>query len=177
LPKLVDGARADQREVGRQRLLEQVVPTVDGPLLLALFDHGADAGRGEERRDPGARGPHALGQGALGRDLDGDRPRGHPAVQVLVGAEVAADDLLDEVRAQPGGQALAQVAGVVRHQGQVLDPLVDHAADQRLGVAAQPEAADHHRHPRLEPVERGRDRVADLVMVSSSHPASLRPTT
>ena len=83
--------RAHERDVAGQRALEQVAAAVDLAGLLAVLDHGADAGRREERRDAGARGAHALGERALRRDLDLDLARRHPRVQILVGADVAAD--------------------------------------------------------------------------------------
>src|SRR3546814_6514264 len=55
----------DQRDVGNQCGLQHVVPAVDLARLLALCDHGAVAGGGEERRNSRTAGAQALGQGAL----------------------------------------------------------------------------------------------------------------
>ena len=60
----------DDREVGDEAALHDVALAVELALLLALGDHGAGAGRGEEGRNAGAAGADALGQRALRVELD-----------------------------------------------------------------------------------------------------------
>ena len=66
-------------------------------------------------------------------------------------------------------EALAEVAGVVRDERQIAHAALDDAADQRLGVARQAEAADHDRHAVAQRRERLGDRRDDLVRVSAGH--------
>ena len=63
------------------------------------------------------------------------------ALELLVLADVAGDHLLDLARFEQHAEAEAVDAGVVGDDGEVLDPRVAQGFDQRLGNAAQPEAA------------------------------------
>src|SRR5262249_53736929 len=105
-----------------------VAPAVDLAGLLSLLDDGADAGRREERGNSRTGGAHPLGEGPLRRDLDLDLTRRHPCVQIFVVADVAADHLLEDAGVKPGRETLAEIAGVVRHQRQILHAALDYAA-------------------------------------------------
>ena len=121
----------------------------------------ADAGAGEECRDAGAAGAQLLGQRALRREFELEFAGQVLALELLVLADVAGDHLLDLPRLEQLAEAEAVDAGVVRDHGQVLHAGVAQRRDQRLGNAAQAEAADGQQlavpHDALQ--GRGRTRV------------------
>ena len=90
----------------RRRGLEDVPAAVEPAGLLALGQGGAVAGGGEEGGDAGPAGPHALGHGALGVQLDLEDAVEELALEELVLADVAGDHLVDlaglEEQAEPG---------------------------------------------------------------------------
>src|SRR5262249_29420705 len=67
--------RAQQREVGADRLLEEVAPAAELAHLLALGDRRTDAGRCVEGGDSGPSGSHALDERALRYQLELDLAR------------------------------------------------------------------------------------------------------
>ena len=106
---------------------------------------GAVAGAGEERRDAGAAGAQALGQRALRIELELELAGQVLALEFLVLADVGRNHLPDLARGQQQAEAEAIDAGVVGDRGQALDAAVAQRGDQRLGDAAQAEAADGER--------------------------------
>ena len=132
----------DEREVGHQRALQHVGVAVELAQFLALGDDRADAGAREEGRDAGAAGAQPLGERALRRELELELAGQVLALELLVLADVARDHLLDLPRLEQLAEAEAIDAGVVGDHGQVLDAAVAQRRDQRLGNAAQAEAAD-----------------------------------
>ena len=92
------------REVGDEAALHDVVLAVELALLLALGDHGADAGLGEEGRDAGAAGADALGQRALRVELDLELAGEKLLREHLVLADVGRDHLLDLARSRAAGR-------------------------------------------------------------------------
>src|SRR5690606_39327889 len=58
----VGGVGLDEGDVGGERLFEDVPLSVDDAGLLALGEHGAVAGAGEEAADAGAAGADAFGE-------------------------------------------------------------------------------------------------------------------
>src|SRR5258707_728880 len=68
----VGTVRLDQRVVGVDRILEDVVAIVDAPRLLPFGELGAVSRRREERADAGASGTDALGERALRYELELD---------------------------------------------------------------------------------------------------------
>ena len=64
--------RSKEGEVRRQPRLQQALPPVERPHLLAFCDDGAHAGGRVEGGNPGAAGPNALGQRPLRQDLQLD---------------------------------------------------------------------------------------------------------
>ena len=141
---LVGALRLDQRDLGQQGALHDVGVAVELARLLALGDQRADAGAGEERGDAGAAGAELLGERALRRELELELAGQVLALELLVLADVARDHLLDLARLEQLAEAEAVDAGVVRDDGQVLDARIAQRLDQRLGNAAQAEAADGH---------------------------------
>src|SRR3546814_15163246 len=90
----------DQRDVGNQCGLQHVVPAVDLARLLALCDHGAVAGGGEERRNSRTAGAQALGQGALRVEFELELTGQELPLELLVLAHVGRNHLLDLPRSQ-----------------------------------------------------------------------------
>ena len=115
--------------------------------LLALGDHGADAGRGVEAGDAGAAGADALGQRALRVELELEL-----AGEVLPLERSCSRRRRSEIIflicrvSQQQAEAEVVDAAVVRDDVRSLTPAVAHGADQLLGNAAQAEAAGHQHH-------------------------------
>ena len=61
--------RLDQRIVGAQGGLQQVVPAVERNLLLALLDHGPDACRSQYAAEARPAGTDALDESSLGHEV------------------------------------------------------------------------------------------------------------
>src|SRR5690606_26296399 len=118
------------------------VAVVELACLLALGHHRAVAGAGEEGRDPGAAGAQALGQGALGIELELEFAAQVLALELLVLADVGRDHLADLPSLEQLAEAEAVHARVVGDDGEVLHARIAQRGDQRLGDAAQAEAAD-----------------------------------
>src|SRR5208283_2989963 len=66
--------RLDEREVGADRVLEDIIATVDASRLLAFRERRAMAGRRVKGADAGARGADALGEVALRHEFEFDLP-------------------------------------------------------------------------------------------------------
>jgi hypothetical protein len=140
---LVGHVGLHQRHVGHQRALHHVGLAVELAQLLALGHHGADAGLGEERRDAGAAGAQLLGQRALRRELELEFAGQVLALELLVLADVADEIIFLICRVCSSlPRPKSSTPGVVGDDGEVLDAAVAHGVDQRLGDAAQAEAAD-----------------------------------
>src|SRR5690606_32889505 len=99
-------------------------------------------GRGEERGDARATGAQALGQRALRVELEFEFAAEELALELLVLAHVGRNHLPDLPRREQLAEAEAVDARVVRDHRQALRAGVAQRRDQRLGNAAQPEAAD-----------------------------------
>ena len=140
LPGMHDG------QIGDQAGLHHVLLAVELADFLALGDQGADAGLGEEGRDAGAAGAAALGQGALGIELDLQFAGQELLGEGLVLADIGRDHLPDLARLQQHAQADIVDAGIVGDHGQALDAAVPDRLDQSFRNAAKAEAAGHDRH-------------------------------
>ena len=125
----------------------QVDDTVDLPHVLALGDDRARAGRRVERRDTGAAGPQALGEGALRIELDRDLTGQHLPLEVGVAADEAADHAGHLPLLQQDRQTLALVAAVIRDDRQAPGATGRDRLDAGLRVAAQAEPPDRDRGP------------------------------
>ena len=99
LPGLDDG------EVADDAALHDVGLAVELAQLLTLGDQRADAGLGEEGRNPGAAGADALGQRPLRVELDLDLAGQILPRELLVLADIGADHLLDHVAVEQLAQA------------------------------------------------------------------------
>ncbi len=178
---LVGLPRLHQRHIGHQRALHHVGLAVELARLLAFGDHRADAGAGEEGRDAGAAGAQLLGQRALRREFELEFAGQILALELLVLADVARDHLLDLARLEQQAEAEAVDAGVVRDDGQVLDPAVAQRVDQRLGYAAQAEAADRQQlvvaHQAVERRSGARIELFHLVVPRDPAARPLRAAT
>ena len=144
-------------------------------MRLALGDLGADAGRGEERRNAGATGADAFRQRALRVELDLQL-----AGQVLLGegrvlADVGTDHLPHLPRLQQQAEPHVIDAGVVGDDGQVLHPAVADRLDQRRGDAAQPEPARHDRHAVAQQARQGRFRIRENLVDRHALPPTRIP--
>ncbi len=105
--------RLHQGEVGEQAALHDVFIAVELAYFLALGDHRADAGLGEEGRDAGAAGADALGQGPLRVELELELAGEELLGEELVLADVRTDHLVDLLGLQQDAEARAVDAGVV----------------------------------------------------------------
>jgi hypothetical protein len=140
----VAAPRLHQREVGGQGVLEHAGDAVDLAGLFAVGHRGAVPGRREEGPDAGAACADALGQRALGRQLDLELTGEELLLEVLVLADVARDHLADLAILQQHAQALVVGAAVVRDDRQVLGAQLRQRGDEVLGVAAEPKSPAHH---------------------------------
>jgi hypothetical protein len=130
---------------------------------------GADARLGEEGGDARPAGADALGQRPLRVEFQLELAGQVELGEQLVLADVGRDHLPHLARLQEKPEARSVHAGVVGDEGEVLRARVADGADQRVGNAAQPEAAGHDRHPVLD--EAGQRRPC--VRINLVHPASL----
>ena len=140
LPGMHDG------QIGDQAGLHHVLLAVELADFLALGDQGADAGLGEEGGDAGAAGAAALGERALGIELDLQLAGQELPGEGLVLADIGRDHLPDLARLQQHAQADIVDAGIVGDHGQALHAAVPDRLDQSFRNAAQAEAAGHDRH-------------------------------
>ena len=111
----------DEREVGDQAALHDIGLAVELAHLLALGDHGADAGLGEEGRDAGAAGADALGERALRVEFDLELAGEDMLREHLVLADIGRDHLLDLPGLEQQAEAAAVDARIVGDDGQILD--------------------------------------------------------
>src|SRR5271157_362795 len=95
----------DQRQVSHDAALEDVSHTVEVLELLAVGDHGAHAGARVEAGNAGAAGAHALGQRALGAELDFELAGKELALEFRVLAHIAGDHFFDLPRFEENAEA------------------------------------------------------------------------
>src|SRR5512133_577175 len=167
---------ADQREVGVERELEQVLAAGEGARLLPLRHLRADAGGGVEAADAGAAGADPLRQRPLRHELHLQLAGEVLALELLVLAHVRRDDLPDLPRLQQHAEAELGGAAVVGDERQVLHALPVQRQDEVLGVPAQAEPAHHQRGAVLH-VRHGRvGRLDDLVHGRASYRSTTSAT-
>ena len=133
----------DQREVGPQRGLHQVVLAGHRDLLLAFLDHRADAGGGEDAAEAEAAGADAFDQRALRHQVDLHLAGDHLRLGLGVQADVADDRLLHQAGADQLADAHAGHRGVVGDHGEIALALAHQFVDHVLRGAHGHEAADH----------------------------------
>ena len=150
VPRRVGLPGLDDGEVGHDPALKDVGPSVEIVMLLALGDHGADAGCRVEPGDPRAARPHPLGQGALRVELQLQLSRQVLAHEFRVLADIGRDHLLHLPRLQQHPQTEPVHARVVRRDGQALDATVADRRDQQFRDAAQAKAPGGDQHAVLQ---------------------------
>ena len=146
----------DERHIRVQRALHHVLLAVELARLLALRDERAVARGSEERRNARAARAQLLGERALRRELELELAGQVLPLELLVLADVGGDHLADLARLEQEPQAEAVDAGVVRDHREVLLAAIAQREDQRLGDAAQAEAADGQRLAVLDDVRERR---------------------
>src|ERR1051325_4805059 len=130
----------DEREVGMQRRLEEVVAPVDDTRLLPLADHRPVAGRGEEAADARAGRANPLRERALRHERVLDFAGNRLPLELLVLADVAADEVRDLLRPPQNADAEVVHARVVADDCQVARSARVKRPDQIFRKAAQAEA-------------------------------------
>ena len=103
----------NQRVVGEQSVLEQVVPAAKRTDFFALGDHGSRPRRCKESRDPSTRSTHPLYQCPLRNHGDGNLAARLEPMQVLVVAKVTTNHVTDDASSKPGREPFTQIARVV----------------------------------------------------------------
>jgi len=139
---LVGLVRLDQTHIGHQRAFHHIQLAIELARLLAFGHQRADTGLGEEGGNAGAASAQLFGQRALRREFELEFTGQVLALELLVLADVAGDHLLDLPCLQQLTEAETVDAGVVGDDAEVLDAAVAQRGDQRLGNAAEAEAAD-----------------------------------
>jgi hypothetical protein len=138
---------------------------------------GADAGLGVEAGNARAARAHPLGERALRAEFDLELAGQILPLELLVLADVGRDHLLDLPRAQQLAEPLIVDPGIVRGDGQVLDPAGDDRVDQPLGNSAQAEPAGGDGHAvEQQPVERGLGIGIDFLSLRGA-PATKQSTS
>src|SRR4051794_16159916 len=133
----------EESEVGLDRLLEKERAPIDLKGLLALPDQRAPSGRGQPPPQPVAAGTDALGQRALGNQLDLDPPRQHLPLGFRVGADMARDHPADQLGVDQLADPDAGTGRVIGNDGPVLLALAHHLIDETGRRAHGHEAPDH----------------------------------
>src|ERR1051326_5973375 len=137
----------DERVVGVNRILENVITFSYAPRFFALGEARAVCGRRVEGADARAGGANALGERALGNELELDLARAVLRVEVprvrlpRKRAQDFAHALRLDERRKPG----VAVACIVIDDRQVARALRDQSFDERGGHSGIAEAVDHDR--------------------------------
>src|SRR5271166_2116701 len=90
--------RMNERKVGVQRSLQQIIATIDGDLLLPLLDHRTDPCWSEDASQPGTPGSDALDQRALRNKFHVELAGDHLLLGLLVEADVTGNYFAEELR-------------------------------------------------------------------------------
>src|SRR6478735_3340256 len=154
----------DEGDVGVDGGFEHVAAAVDDPGFLALGEHGAVAGGGEEPADAGPCRADPFGEVALRDEFELD------LLGLVLGVEVpgvglpreGADHLLHPALLDQQGQALVALARVVVHHGQVRGAAVQQRVDQFERLAGVAEPADHHGGAVLDAGDGVLDRIYEV---------------
>jgi hypothetical protein len=85
----------DERKIGAQGGLEQVILSVDLDLAFTLFHHGAHASRGEDPAEPETTSADALDERALRHEIDGDLAGDHLLLSLGIKTDVTCDHPAD----------------------------------------------------------------------------------
>ena len=143
IEEMVGLMRMDQRDVGPQRQLEQVVSPVDRDHPLPSATTRADAGRRQHAAEPGAAGADALGQRALRHEFHLSSPSSILRCIDGVRPDVRDDHAGDAAGIDQLADAEAGPRGVVGDHRQVARAPGDQRIHQPLRRPDAEEAADH----------------------------------
>jgi hypothetical protein len=143
----VRDASLDEREVGADPVLEDILASADRAELRAVGERRAHGGRRVERGNPSATRADPLGERALGDELELDLAAvvelgEHRRVR---GARERAHDLRHAAGLQQRGQSDLSASGVVADDREAPCALVDERMDELDRTSGLAEAADHHR--------------------------------
>ena len=142
-------------QVGEDALFHDVGLAVEVLVLLALGDHGADAGLGIESGDARAAGAHAFGQGALRVELDLEFSAQVLPHEFVVLAHVGGHHLPDLVRVEQFAEAETVDTAIVRRDGEILHAAVDNGVNQQFRDAAEAKTASRDEHSVMEKAVEG----------------------
>jgi hypothetical protein len=121
-----------------------------------------------------AAGAHAFGEGALRAELDFDLAGEVLALELDVLAYVARDHLFDLAIFEQKAEAESVDAGVVAGDGEMTRAVFAQGRDERLGDAAEAEAADGESHAVLhDSIERRESAGPQFVQGASVKPQQL----
>ena len=140
----------DQRHIGDEPRLHDVILAIENARLLALGHQRAKTRLGVEGGNAGAAGANALGQCALRVELDLQFSAQKLLREQLILADIGRDHLLHLLRLQQDAKADAVHAGIVGDEGEVLCAGLFDGLDQRLGDAAEAKTAGHEGHAVLD---------------------------
>ena len=164
----------DDGQVGDEAAFHDIALAVELADILAFGDLGADAGFGEERRDPGAAGADTLGKRTLRVELDLELAGEVLLHEGFVLPDIGGDHFLDLAGIEQQAESLPVGPAIVGHDGQVFDPRIADRKNQGFGNAAQAKSACHDGHAILkQPGQRGLPVRIDLVHERSISPGWL----
>src|SRR3546814_798706 len=132
----------DDRQVGKDAALQDIILSIEILDFLAFGDRGADPGRGIESGNARAPGAAALGERALRTEFDLQFAGQILPLELLVLADIGGDHLPDLPGAEQLAQPLAVDAGVVARDGEVLDPRIADRVDQPRSRRPRPPIPD-----------------------------------
>ena len=136
----------DESDVSLDAALEDVGVAVEVLVLFALSDKGANAGAGVEAGDACTAGSHALGESALGGELDFEFSGEVLAFELGVFADVAGDHFFDLMGGEKEANSPVVNTGVVAGDGEVACAGVAEGGDEGFGDAAEAEASNGEEH-------------------------------
>ena len=119
--KRVGAVGANKRQICTQWTLQQPGSAIELKRLLSLFNHGADASRGQKTAQPGAAAADLFNQGALRNQLNLHFFGNHPPTRFRVGADMGGDDLAHPAIHDERADAGIDKCGIVGDQRQVPD--------------------------------------------------------
>src|SRR5215471_11559904 len=139
---------ANQREITFDRLLQNVLATIEAAHLLATCELGAEADGRIERRDAGPSGADAFGKGALRHAFQIDLARYPQSLERrrlrVVAARGGANDLAHETGFDEFVRERVAMRGRIDDQSQILRATIAQGPDQHVGKAGAAEARNQN---------------------------------
>src|SRR5712671_2735851 len=140
---------ANQGEITLDRLLQNVLATIEAAHLLATCELGAEADGRIESRDAGTAGADAFGKGALRDALQIDLARHPQSLERrglrVVAARGRAHDLAHQTGFDQFVRERIAMRGRIDDQSQILRATIAQGPDQRVGKAGAAEAGNENR--------------------------------